>query len=212
MECCIEDGCDNCPYCEQQTAFCDERMMKDALDLINRQQTENERLKNRNINNCRNWQKKYNSLKSEAYKEFAEYVTIKLVENYTDKYCHWIDDTIDKLLREMVGEQRKEDEEKMKEQEAIEFIKNKIQIDVRFCTDEDIENTKTALNIAINALEKQMPKEPLTKTLANDGYAGEWICPNCRIVKVTTEKQFCDDCGQRIDWSYHPTEKGGVQE
>ena len=69
-----------------------------------------------------------------------------------------------------------------------------------------------ALDMAVDALEKQMPKRPFKKRIANDGYAWEWVCPNCHIVKVTTEKQFCDDCGQRLDWSAHPTEKGGEQE
>ena len=66
-----------------------------------------------------------------------------------------------------------------------------------------------ALDMAVDALEKQMPKRPLKKRIVNDGYAWEWVCPNCHIVKVTTEEQFCDDCGQRLDWSDHPTEKGG---
>ena len=64
--------------------------------------------------------------------------------------------------------------------------------------------------MVLDALEKQMPKRPLKKRIANDGYAWEWVCPNCHIVKVTTEKQFCDDCGQKLDWSDHPTEKGGA--
>ena len=62
---------------------------------------------------------------------------------------------------------------------------------------EQIEICKTAKS----ALEKQIPKKPLKKTLANDCFAWEWVCPNCYIVKVTTEKQFCDNCGQAIDWS-----------
>lgn len=66
--------------------------------------------------------------------------------------------------------------------------------------------------IVLDALEKQVPKRPLTKSIANDGYAWEWVCPNCHIVKVTTEKQFCGDCGQKLDWSAHPTEKGSGEE
>ena len=68
-----------------------------------------------------------------------------------------------------------------------------------------------ALDMAVDALEKQMPKRPLKKRIVNDGYAWEWVCPNCHIVKVTTEKQFCDDCGQRLDWSDHPTEKSRAE-
>ena len=58
-----------------------------------------------------------------------------------------------------------------------------------------------SMEIAIKALEKQIPKKPLHKELINCGFAWEWTCPNCRIVKVTTEKTFCDDCGQALDWS-----------
>ena len=95
----------------------------------------------------------------------------------------------------------------MTEQEA----KKRLQ-DIYYSNNPFMHGRRIEIEVAVSALEKQIPKEPLTKTLANDGYAWEWICPNCRIVKVTTEKQFCDDCGQRIDWSDHPTEKGGVQE
>lgn len=91
----------------------------------------------------------------------------------------------------------------MKEQEAIEFIKNKIQIDVRFCTDEDIENTKTALNIAINALEKQIPKRPRNTRR-------EIVCPTCRT--LVGSSPYCRYCGQMLDHSDHPTEKGGEEE
>ncbi len=63
--------------------------------------------------------------------------------------------------------------------------------------------TKFVLNEKniISAFEKQIAKKPIKKTLANDGYAWEWICPNCHIIKVTTEEQFCHDCGQAINWS-----------
>lgn len=73
-------------------------------------------------------------------------------------------------------------------------------------------NFNEVMDLAIKAMEKQIPKKPLQKSLANDGYAWKWTCPNCNIVKVTTEKQFCDDCGQALDWSDHPTEKGGGEE
>ena len=87
----------------------------------------------------------------------------------------------------------------MNEQEAIEFIKNKIKIDVRFCTDEDLEKTKTALHIAIKALEKQVVKTPI-----EDGYFDEpMVCPNCgeSITKVNTNLlfQYCFCCGQAIN-------------
>lgn len=42
--------------------------------------------------------------KAEAIKEFAQKAVINLAENYSNEYCHWIDDTIDNLVREMVGD------------------------------------------------------------------------------------------------------------
>ncbi len=52
----------------------------------------------------------------------------------------------------------------------------------------------------ISALEKQIPKKPNNKELVNGGFAWQWVCPNCCSVKITTEKPFCDDCGQALDW------------
>ena len=60
---------------------------------------------------------------------------------------------------------------------------------------------KQVIDEAISALEKQMPKKPQNKKKANDGYAWQWICPNCHIEKITTESRCCDDCGQALDWS-----------
>ena len=41
LECCINDDCDNCP---DTFGNCEHNVMRDALDLINRQQAEIERL------------------------------------------------------------------------------------------------------------------------------------------------------------------------
>lgn len=66
-----------------------------------------------------------------------------------------------------------------------------------------------ALEVAIQALEKQIPKKP-RKT---DSYRGvlkkvyAYVCPTCgnaRLEKYMNERQntvFCWDCGQKLDWS-----------
>ena len=78
-------------------------------------------------------------------------------------------------------------------EEAIDFILNKIQIDVRFCSDEDIEKTEAALKLAISALEKQIPKK-----LKDDG----WLyCPICGRDVLLDRFDYCPDCGQALDWS-----------
>lgn len=78
-------------------------------------------------------------------------------------------------------------------EEAIDFILNKIQIDVRFCSDEDIEKTEAALKLAISALEKQIPKK-----LKDDG----WLyCPICGRDVLMDRFDYCPNCGQALDWS-----------
>ncbi len=100
-----------------------------SLDLINRQKAEIERLKTENkiyieVNQIIGYQRdqrdkeidelqkqingidvRENKIKAEAYKEFAENAVIRLSDNYHSEYAHWIDDTIDNLLKEMVGEE-----------------------------------------------------------------------------------------------------------
>lgn len=64
----------------------------------------------------------------------------------------------------------------------------------------------TALDMAIEALEKQIPKKP---EFVADRYAdGEpvydaWLCPCCETSYETEyeEYDFCPICGQKIDWS-----------
>lgn len=51
-----------------------------------------------------------------------------------------------------------------------------------------------AFQMAINALEKQVPKKPKT----DDRYI-IYICPCCNdFIKVN--HNYCTNCGQRLDW------------
>ena len=67
-------------------------------------------------------------------------------------------------------------------------------------------NEHEAVSVAIEALEKQIPKKP---DYEGDGYwNGElvydtWICPHCeKKYEVDYEEyDFCPNCGQAIDWS-----------
>lgn len=68
---------------------------------------------------------------------------------------------------------------------------------------------ENAYEMAIQALEKRIPKKP-RKT---DSYRGvlkkvyAYVCPTCgnaRLEKYMNERQntvFCWDCGQKLDWS-----------
>ena len=54
---------------------------------------------------------------------------------------------------------------------------------------------KEALSVAIQALEKQIPKKPKT----DDRYV-MYICPRCNeFIKIN--KNYCMNCGQKLDWS-----------
>ena len=67
---------------------------------------------------------------------------------------------------------------------------------------------ENAYEMAIQALEKQIPKKP---TYEGDGYApdgtfvyDEWICPCCENryeLYYDDDYDYCPNCGQKIDWS-----------
>lgn len=82
----------------------------------------------------------------------------------------------------------------MTPQEAIDFIENEVQIDVRFCGKEDIDKIEEAFELAISALEKQIPKKPIIT---------DWVyCPNCNWkIAMLIGKEVCPKCGQVLDWS-----------
>lgn len=68
-------------------------------------------------------------------------------------------------------------------------------------------NRKLYAELAINALEKQIPKKPVTKnricySMSIDGealYAYDYYCPLCDV-KVNRERHHCP-CGQALKWS-----------
>ena len=65
---------------------------------------------------------------------------------------------------------------------------------------------REALDMAMEALEKQIPEIP---DYEGDGYADgflvydTWICPSCgRYYEVDYDDyKYCPECGQRIDWT-----------
>ena len=86
----------------------------------------------------------------------------------------------------------------MTNQEAINDLKvilseiTECEESICYITDVDAE----PLRLAIKALERQIPKEPIV----ND----DIICPNCSATLIyclhTSEIDYCDKCGQRLDW------------
>ena len=72
-------------------------------------------------------------------------------------------------------------------------------------------NRKLYAELAINALEKQMPKH-------YELWNNQCSCPNCNKLfgsydqlktLIHWEMPYCKFCGQALIWKDHPTEKGG---
>ena len=82
----------------------------------------------------------------------------------------------------------------MTNEEALDVLMNKIQIDVR-CTD-DFQRDKKCLFKCKDALEKQIPKKVIHKV----DHIEAWYCPVCKAWQNDTG-YFCDRCGQALDWS-----------
>ena len=109
-------------------------------------------------------------------------------------------------------------------EEAIEELKDRY-LGMSVCANrEQCEKANKALDIAISALEKQIPKKPIysesEELVAYDGYNEDgtlqgkiakrkimrWLCPICELavgVKTTScEKlsKYCPFCGRALDW------------
>lgn len=56
-----------------------------------------------------------------------------------------------------------------------------------------------AIMLAIEALEKQIPKK--AKNITTTVYYKQGRCPNCNALLKNTINIFCPDCGQALDWS-----------
>jgi hypothetical protein len=82
----------------------------------------------------------------------------------------------------------------MNEQEAIETI-----LYASAFNREDSPLTQ-ALDMAIKALEKQIPKKP-TDVITSDNEFICCICPSCEQVAVGLDDKHCRLCGQKLDWT-----------
>lgn len=111
LECCIKptSDCENCPYYKKEECF--DMAKRDALNLINRQQAEIERLQKEN-NQFADLGKMYSEIRAEAIKEFADLSIKRICENvnaptpsesYVVEKCNQV---IDNLVKEMVGDDK----------------------------------------------------------------------------------------------------------
>ena len=89
----------------------------------------------------------------------------------------------------------------MTNEEAIEYISERY-VTMSMClTLDECRKHNKAISMAIEALEKQIPKKPIIIEETED-YFGHTLCPNCEKVEFGfTQPCFCDRCGQAIDWS-----------
>ena len=78
----------------------------------------------------------------------------------------------------------------MKYQEAIENLKYLISGD---CTDNQMDFVEE-IEMAINALEKQIPKKPTPYK----GFEGKCTC--CGVIFLDRSTNYCGNCGQALDW------------
>ena len=106
LECCSSDSkksCKKCPYVTVK-GFCYNKLEKDVLDLINRQQDDIKTLKKDKykLQKALNQSEDYRVIaKAEAIKEFAD----RLKADCPDKLLVIHFDAIDNLVKEMVGEE-----------------------------------------------------------------------------------------------------------
>lgn len=92
----------------------------------------------------------------------------------------------------------------MTPKEAIDFINNEVNIDVRFCSEEKVDKTIEVFEFAIKVLEKQIPKKPIEYRFPDTNRVFGYACPTCKTDEVKDGEYryyYCRDCGQAIDWS-----------
>lgn len=102
-------NCNECKIrnCKWGTCNCSQITANAALDLINRQKAEIEKLKGSTIvSNIMESQRIKREAKAEAYKEFAKKAAIELANAYSSEYAHWIDNTLNNLLEKLIGDNK----------------------------------------------------------------------------------------------------------
>lgn len=93
----------------------------------------------------------------------------------------------------------------MTENEAIEKLKNMrlfMQIEDKSNDCKFTEDDYKANEMAIQALEKQIPKKPVKSEKQVVRYVNTYYCPICNLgITGTNIAKWCYHCGQKLDWS-----------
>lgn len=85
-------------------------------------------------------------------------------------------------------------------QESIDLLQERIELIEKEYANDRVEDYKTALGIAINALKKQIPKKPSGDLHSVPHYRCK-AC-KCSVVMYKSDGKpiYCMWCGQKIDW------------
>ena len=92
--------------------------------------------------------------------------------------------------------------------ESMEENYNEAIAEVRFnmstigLKESSVKRVVKARDLAIKALEKQIPKKP--DFTEDKEFA---LCPCCNGNGLADKQKYCDNCGQRLDWSEESEEK-----
>ena len=115
-------------------------------------------------------------------------------------------------IRSRIGEKMKT-RNNMAENKAIKILQRDLQIQLE---NKALPDGIEAIQIAIQALEKQIPKKPVHDgCLDSEGMWHEWngvngrpydLCPNCNTnlcceMPNDNKPNYCSKCGCRLDWS-----------
>lgn len=108
LECCVGDNygknCFDCPLWEIDG--CQERLLLDALGIINRLQVNNERLTTAHPKTIESIKKMRDKAKAEAYKECIEKAK-EIIPTIDDTYIEiMVEEHFDDILKELVGEDK----------------------------------------------------------------------------------------------------------
>ena len=86
-----------------------------------------------------------------------------------------------------------------KENKAIKILQRDLQIQLE---NKALPDGIEAIQIAIQALEKQIPKKPVKSENQVARYVNTYYCPICNLgITGTNIAKWCYHCGQKLDWS-----------
>ena len=93
----------------------------------------------------------------------------------------------------------------MTELEAVGYVKTlPNRIPLKFFTEDGAKVYDEFAQVVTAALEKQIEKEPIAYKIHLSCYKtplSSYKCPSCGYLDVDDEQEYCEYCGQKLDWS-----------